>query len=82
MIYTIEKVLKTKSKKIYETNSLEAMTTRVKEMGFTGFRKPYIFTCILCDLNGDKYGLCEFHEMGNGEKIIVSPQELEKIYIK
>lgn len=76
-IYTIEKVLKTKTKVLFETQSLKELQEKVRELNIEGFSIPYFFESIHA---GSNIRLREYLKLEKGGRLIISPNELKKVY--
>jgi len=75
--FFIKKLLKTKSKIIFEANTPEEIKAEAERLNLREFSKPYIYTCIRCeDLNGKQYALTQSFTLDNGQSLPVSPDKL------
>lgn len=80
-MYKIIKVLKTKQKELFVTDSPEELKKECERLDLREFQKPYIYTHVYCeDINGKPYALKQFFKLGNGQLIIVSPDKIANLF--
>lgn len=83
MIYTISKVLKTKEKELFKTEDIKEFEKYVREiLLISRFEKPYFFGHIKGIYAETIYALRQFIRLPDNQEIIISPEELEKLFIK
>ena len=79
--FAIKKLLKTKSKIIFEADTAEEIKAEAKRLDLREFSKPHIYTHINCeDISGHPYALTQSIILNNNQSLSVSPEDLAKVF--
>jgi len=80
-MYEILKLLKTKNKAVFKTESLEELKAECERLDLREFSKPYIFTSVRCeDMNGKPYALTQSVKFKEGIFLPVSPNKIAELF--